>query len=68
MCFDHLKKRNIHYGDHLKQAWRVSWKFWKAGWAMVLHGLWPPVYKTTATDTCHEVLDSLHNKDRKKRY
>jgi Family of unknown function (DUF6356) len=55
MCWNHLHKKNITYFKHLQQAWEISFKMGTASIACFIHGLFPDVFQTTATDIAKDI-------------
>ena len=54
--YEHLKEKNISYWNHLKQAWYISYRMIIGGVAGFIHGVYPGVFNTTATDAAREVV------------
>jgi len=50
MCCRHLREQKLDYIDHLIQAWGYSYQFAKGFVYSFIHGLYPDLFTTDATN------------------
>jgi hypothetical protein len=55
----HLSEAGMGYGAHMKRATRVGSRMLAAGGACVIHGIFPGIFKTTATNTITRLNEEL---------
>lgn len=55
----HLAEAGMGYGAHLKRASRVGSRMLAAGGACIVHGIFPGIFKTTATSTIVRLNEEL---------
>ena len=55
----HLAEAGMSYGAHMKRATRVGSRMLAAGGACLIHGIFPGIFKTTATNTIVRLNDEL---------
>ncbi len=48
--FDHLKERKLTYIEHLKGVLSMSYSLTKANICLLIHGIYPPLFETTASN------------------
>lgn len=55
----HLSEAGMSYGAHLRRATRVGTRMLTAGGACLVHGVFPGVFRTTATNTITRLNEEL---------
>ena len=55
----HLAEASMGYGAHFKRATRVGSRMLAAGGACLVHGIFPGIFTTTATNTIVRLNDEL---------
>ncbi|MDB5667624.1 MAG: hypothetical protein JWL74_574 [Alphaproteobacteria bacterium] len=55
----HLAEAGISYGAHFKRASRVGSRMLAAGGACFIHGIFPGIFTTTATNTIVRLNEEL---------
>ena len=55
----HLAEAGMGYGAHLKRATRVGSRMLAAGAACLVHGIFPGIFTTTATNTIIRLNEEL---------
>jgi len=48
---EHLDETGIGYGAHRRRAWRIGSAMTRAGMACMVHGLFPSLFRQTASRT-----------------
>ena len=61
--FDHLKKKNINYIDHFKQASYLSYKLVYTGVTTFIHGAYPPLFEDSILVLMNEINKKCDKKD-----
>jgi hypothetical protein len=61
----HLKDINETYFEHLRFACRCGFRMALAGIACILHGLWPSIFISTASDTLKSLTDEINQRKEK---
>ena len=56
MEFKHLKEHNISYESHLKRTISISCRMIYGGIAILIHGVYPSLFETTASN----IIKDLH--------
>jgi len=59
MQFQHLQKQNLTYLQHLRQAWSISCHLAKASLQCFVHGVYPDLWETAASDTVKRLHTDL---------
>jgi hypothetical protein len=57
--FDHLKERKMTYIEHLKEVLSISFSLCKANICLLIHGLYPPFFTTTASSIILDLNEKL---------
>jgi len=56
----HLTQKNMTYVEHLCQAWGYSYHLIKGGILCFLHGIFPNLFVTSASDTVFYLHNIIH--------
>lgn len=59
--FKHLAEKNIGYIAHLMQAWNISIQMLIGSISCFIHGIYPDVFDTTATDIAYDITYTRMN-------
>lgn len=62
MTFQHLENKNIGYFPHLIQAWKIAGLMVCSGVACFIHGIYPDIFSTTATDISDYIVKTYGTK------
>lgn len=62
LFFDHPRKEDMTYGQHLVRAGSFSYMFFVASIKCLLHGLVPYLFETCAKDTMAELEMTYYKK------
>jgi hypothetical protein len=54
--FKHTTEKGLGYMSHLKQAWTISFKMLCASAACFVHGIYPDIFCTTASNLAKDVV------------
>jgi hypothetical protein len=57
--FEHLKNRKLTYIEHLKGVLSMSYSLTKANICLLIHGIYPPLFETTASGIIIELNEQL---------
>ena len=57
--FKHLKNRKLTYIEHLKGVLLMSYSLTKANICLLIHGIYPPLFETTASSIIIELNEQL---------
>ena len=57
--FEHLKNRKLTYIEHLKGVLSMSYSLTKANICLLIHGIYPPLFETTASSIIIELNEQL---------
>lgn len=59
MQFNHLKKTNETYFQHLKHSIWISFSLLKASGCAFIHGFHPDYFQSNASDLCRKVVNNV---------
>lgn len=59
---DHLKEVDESYFRHLLEAWWIAGQSLIASWAALIHGVFPGLFRTTATRILDNILSRKHHR------
>jgi hypothetical protein len=62
--FNHLKKQNMTYLSHMRQAFYLGYRLCASGVKVIVHGIFPDVYETAATETINELHKEIQKSDK----
>ncbi len=55
----HLVASNLDYVTHMKRAFVISYKLLTAGMKVFIHGIFPDIFITSASDTVKELYEEM---------
>jgi hypothetical protein len=53
---EHLKSVDEQYFKHLQEAWKITWMCFLAGGAAFIHGIFPTLFTSTASEILRRVI------------
>lgn len=57
---DHLKERKLTYIEHLKEVLLMSYYLTKANICILIHGVYPPLFTSTASNIISDLNQKLN--------
>ena len=65
MEFKHLTDNNISYLSHLKRTVNISCRMIYGGIAVLIHGVYPSLFETTASNIIKKLNEELNSNNKK---
>ncbi len=65
MEFKHLIDNNISYVSHLKRTVHISCRMIYGGIVVLIHGVYPSLFETTASNIIKELNEELNSNNKK---
>jgi hypothetical protein len=53
---EHLRSVDEQYFKHLQEAWKITWMRLLAGGAAFIHGIFPTIFTSTASEILKRVI------------
>jgi hypothetical protein len=53
--FSHVEENNLTYFQHMRTAFSISYQLISTGIKSFVHGIFPPVWQTSASDKVREL-------------
>lgn len=61
MYFEHLHDKKFTYFEHMKRAWSISFTMWITSIKTFIHGIYPDIFVTSATDVIQYLYEDILN-------